>query len=163
MLGVCHSGERSDEESVVREGLIKTFTTKMLVHWYDCDPANIAFYGNFFSYYEAAEEMLFVSLGHPRPQLFEKLKFGLPRVECWSRFRKPARHGDMIEVTAWIEKRTEKSLLYCFEVRREGEQDLVCEGSYWVVCVKRPEFVSAPLPQELLDVLKDYLPPVSHP
>jgi len=108
-----------------------------------------------------AEEDLCASLGLPRPELFARHKIGFPRVETWARFRKPATQGDTIAVTTWIEKRTEKSLLFCFEVRLDGAADLVAEGSYWVVCVSRPEFQPVPLPPEFLELLGDYLPPVS--
>ena len=101
------------------------------------------------------------SLGQPRPELFARCKIGFPRVETWARFRKPATQGDTIAVTIWIEKRTEKSLLYCFEVRIDGQHELIAEASYWVVCVSRPEFHPIPLPPEVLELLKDYLPPLS--
>ena len=143
------------------EAAIKKFTTKIQVYWFDCDPAGIMYYGNMFKYFEMAEEDLYASLGRPRAQVFAEEKIGFPRVEAWARFRKPAPHGAWIVVTTWIEKRTEKSLLYCFEVRRDGEHDLVAEGSYWVVCVQRPEFQPVPLPPRVLELLKDYLPPVS--
>jgi YbgC/YbaW family acyl-CoA thioester hydrolase len=120
------------------------------------------YYGNFFRYFEICEEDLFASLGLPRPQLFEKYKIGFPRVETWARFRKPAAQGDLVAVTTWIEKRTEKSLLYCFEIRHDGQEELLVEGSYWIVCVARPQFRSTPLPAEVLELLKDYLPPLSH-
>lgn len=144
-----------------KEAAIKKFTTHIRVYWSDCDAAGITYYGNFFRYFEMAEEELFCSLGHPRPELMKQHQMGFPRVETWARFRKPANQGDLLEVSTWIERRTEKSLLYCFEARRDGESELVAEGSYWVVCVSRPQFHPIPVPQAVLDVLKDYLPPVS--
>ena len=120
------------------------------------------YFANFFKYFEIAEEELFASLGRKRAQIFEEDKLGFPRVETWARFRKPVPHGAHIDVTLWIEKRTEKSLLYCFEVRMEGDDDLLVEGSYWVVCIQRPEFRPVPLPPDVENLLKDYLPPVSH-
>jgi YbgC/YbaW family acyl-CoA thioester hydrolase len=144
-----------------REAVIKTFTTKIRVYWSDCDPAGIMYYANFFRYFEIAEEELYVSLGISRPELFARHKIGFPRVETWARFRKPAAQGDVVAVTLWVEKRTEKSMLHCFEVRIDGQTDLVAEGSYWIVCVHRPEFHSVPLPQEIVELMKDYLPPVS--
>lgn len=143
------------------EAAIKKFTTKIRVYWSDCDPAGIAYYGNFFRFFEIAEEELYASLGLPRPRLFAEFRIGFPRVETWARFRKPAAQGDTIAVTTWIEKRTEKSMLFCFEVRHDGVEDLVAEGSYWVVCVSRAEFHPIPVPPPVLEVLKDYLPPVS--
>ena len=95
-------------------------------------------------------------------EIYNQLQVGFPRVEAWCKFRKPARLGDLIEVTAWIGRRTQKSLLFHFEMRREGEADLVAEGHYTVVCVKRPQFHSISLPQEMIELLREYLPPLSH-
>jgi len=119
------------------------------------------YYPHFFRFFEIAEEDLFASLDLPRPRVMERYKIGFPRVETWARFRKPANQGDLVAVTIWIERRTEKSLLYCYEVRRDGEHDLIAEGSSWLVCVRRPEFRPIPVPAEVLELLKDYLPPIS--
>jgi acyl-CoA thioesterase FadM len=119
------------------------------------------YFGNFFKYFEIAEEELFLSLGRSRAKIFDEDMIGFPRVECWSRFRKPAAHGATLEIDMWIDRRTEKSLLYCFEVRLAGTSEVMVEGSYWVVCIQRPEFRPIPLPPDVVDLLKDYLPPVS--
>ncbi len=119
------------------------------------------FNGNFIRYFETAEEELYRAVGTPRQQLFDRLQIAFPRVETWARFRKPTRLGDLIAVTTWIEKRTEKSLLFCFEVRRDGEPEVIVEGSYWVVCVNLGRFQSIPVSPEILELLKDYLPPLS--
>ena len=99
------------------EGSIKKFTTKIRIYWSDCDSAGIVYYGNFFRYFEMAEEELFFSRGAARIDVYNRLQIGFPRVETWCRFHKPARQGELIAVTTWISKRTEKSLLFHFEVR----------------------------------------------
>ena len=143
------------------EAAIQRFTTKLRIYWSDCDPAGIMYFGNVFKYFEIAEEDFFASLGRSRAEIFEQKKIGFPRVETWARFRKPLAHGEAAEITLWIEKRTEKSLLYCFEVRAEGRHDLLMEGSYWVVCIQRSDFRPIPLPPDIVELLKDFLPPVS--
>lgn len=144
-----------------QEATIKKFATKVRVYWADCDPAGILYYGNFFRFFEFAEEELFSSLGYPRPEFMQENHMGFPRVETWARFRKPARQGDLIEVTGWIAERSEKSLLYRFEIRRDGDPELAAEGSYRVVSVSRPQFLPIPMPEKALELLRDYLPPLS--
>ena len=119
------------------------------------------FNGNYVKYFETAEEELYRAAGTPRQELFDRLQLAFPRVETWARFRKRTLLGDLIAVTTWIEKRTEKSLLFCFEVRRDGEPDVIVEGSYWIVCVRWPQWQSIPVVPEILELLKDYLPPLS--
>ena len=92
--------------------------------------------------------------------MFYQCQVGFPRAETWCRFRKPVKMGYLIEVTVWIEKRTRRSMQYCFEVRRYGETELLAEGNYTVVCINR-QFQPVPMPQEVLDLLEDYLPPVT--
>lgn len=82
-------------------------------------------------------------------------------MEAWCKFRKPARHGDLMEVTIWIGRRTQKSLLFHFEMRREGDPELAAEGHYTVVCVNR-KFQSVAVPRELIELFGEYLPSLSH-
>ena len=131
------------------------------MYWADCDSAGILYYGNFFRYFEIAEEEFYFSLGHPRIEIFTSLGVGFPRVEAWCKFFKPARQGDLMEVTAWIGRRTEKTLLFQFELRRDKDPELAAEGGYTVVCVNRKRFQSIPLPSQVLEYLQDYLPPVT--
>ena len=158
-----YSGRRQRQSGVGEATITKAhkkFTTKIRIYWSDCDAAGIVYYANFFSYFECAEEELFRAQGRGRPDVFRQLLIGFPRAETWCRFRKPVKMGDLIEVTLWIGKRTQRSLQYCFEVRRDGEEEVLAEAHYTVVCINR-QFQPVPLPQEVLDLLGDYLPPVT--
>ena len=139
----------------------RKFTTKIRIYWSDCDPAGIAYYGNFFRWFEMAEEELFLSLGLSRTDIFRQHQIGLPRVELWSRFRKPIPEGVLIEVTIWIAKRTNTALVINVEIRLEGDADIAAEGHYRTVCVKRPEFKPVPIPEAILHLLRHYLPPLT--
>ena len=143
-----------------QEATIKRFTTKVRVYWSDCDAAGILYYANFFRFFEVAEEELYRSLGWPRVDILRDLQVGFPRVETWAKFLKPARQGDLMEVTTWIGKRTNKSMHFHFEVRREGDPELATEGNYTVVCVNR-QFQPIPLPPVLIERMGDYLPPLT--
>jgi acyl-CoA thioesterase FadM len=109
---------------------------------------------------EAVEEDFYMHLGNPRTNFFQNLKVGFPRVEVWCRYRKPARLGDWLDVTVWFEKRTRTAFILRFEIRREGETDLVAEATSRLVCVNR-QFQPVPLPEEFLSLFRDYLPPLS--
>ena len=143
------------------EGPKLKFKTMVRIYWNDCDPAGIAYYGNFFRWFEQAEEELFLSLGLSRTDIFQKFSIGLPRVEVWSRFRKTVPEGIMIEVTIWVAKRTNTGMVVNVEIRREGDPEVAAEGYYRMVCVKRPEFKPAPFPEEILNLMRDYLPPLT--
>ena len=145
----------------MKEAAIQKFTTKIRIYWSDCDPAGIAYYGNFFRWFEMAEEELFLSLGPSRTDIFRQYQIGLPRVEVCGRFRKPIPEGVLIEVTIWIAKRTNTALVINVEVRLDEDPEIAAEGHYRTVCVKRPEFHPVPIPEEILHLLRDYVPPLS--
>lgn len=128
------------------------------MYWSDCDSAGIAFYGNFFRFFEMAEEELYLAQGRSRTSIYHDLQVGFPRVETWCRYHKPARLGDLLEVTVWISHRTRRSLRFNFELRRDGEAALVAEGNYTIVCINR-QFHPIVFPSELLELLADYIPP----
>jgi len=108
-----------------------------------------------------AEEDLFHSLGPSRIEVFRQHGVGFPRVEVWARFRKPVLEGDLVEITTWITKRTATALVFNLEMRRPGQAEVAAEAHYRVVCVKRPEFKPVPIPADVLDLLRDYLPPLT--
>ena len=143
-----------------REATIKKFTTNVRVYWADCDAAGILYYANFFRFFEVAEEELYYSLNRPRVDILRELQIGFPRVEAAAKFFKPARQGDLMEVTVWVARRTVKSMQFQFEVRREKDPELAAQGSYTVVCVNK-QFQSTPLPHELIGLLVEYIPPLS--
>ena len=69
---------------VIREAAIKKFSTNIRIYWSDCDPAGIAYYGNFFRWFEIAEEELFLTLGFSRTDVMRRYQIGFPRVEATS-------------------------------------------------------------------------------
>lgn len=81
-------------------------------------------------------------------------------METACRYYNPARIGDVLDITVWIARRTQRSMKFCFEMRREGEAALVAEGHYSIVCVNR-QFQPIPFPDGVLQLLADYLPPVT--
>ena len=149
------------KRAVDLEAAIKKFSTNIRIYWSDCDPAGIAYYGNFFRWFEIAEEELFLALGFSRTDVMHQFRIGFPRVEISCRFRKPLPEGSLIEITLWIAKRTQTALVFNVEIRRAGDSDVAAEAHYRLVCVKRPEFKPVPIPEEVLHLLRDYIPPLT--
>jgi acyl-CoA thioesterase FadM len=46
-------------------------------------------------------------------------------------------------------------------IRHPQDPELAVEGGYVVVCVKRPQFLATPLPAELIELMREYLPPLT--
>ena len=64
----------------------------------DTDAAGVVWFPNFLRWFEDAEEELFASLGRTRQSLLDSHRFSMPRVEVQSKFRAPARAGQIVRV-----------------------------------------------------------------
>ena len=60
------------------------------IHWSDTDAAGIAWFPNFFGWFEDAEEELYTAvLGRSRQSLLDADRFGMPRVAAHAEYRAP--------------------------------------------------------------------------
>lgn len=132
------------------------FTIKEYVRWSDVDYAGLICYGAYLRFFEMAETELFRAVGLPYGELFKKFDLWLPRVQLHSDFHKPALLDDLLTVAAYVGKIGHKSLTLNFEVWREQDQALLCEGRFVMVAVKRSDFTSIPLPPELIQDLAPF-------
>lgn len=89
-------------------------TYSVRVEFGDCDPAQIAFYPNFFRWMDAAAWHFFASNGLSAKELLAgKGALGFPLVDARATFRSPARQGDNLEIETTVQRWGGKS----FELR----------------------------------------------
>ena len=105
------------------------------VEFGDTDPAAIAFYPNFFRWFDASAWRLFAKAGLTFDVFREEFGLiGAPIVEARSKFIKPLRFEDSIEITSYVASWKRKTFNLVHEVRKEGE---VCaEGLEIRVCAE---------------------------
>ncbi len=73
------------------------FVVRKKVHWSDGDAAGIAWFPNYFGWFEDVEEELFAAaLGQSRQSLLDGERFGMPRVEAHIRYEAPVRIGTLL-------------------------------------------------------------------
>ena len=72
-------------------GNLKFFRSLVRVHWADTDAAGVVWHGNFFRWFESAEEEIYRALGRPRQALLDELGVMMPRVDVRAHFKSPAR------------------------------------------------------------------------
>jgi YbgC/YbaW family acyl-CoA thioester hydrolase len=129
------------------------------VRWGDVDAASIIFYGAYIRFFEFAETELFRAVGLPYGRMFDELDIWLPRAHLECDFRRAARLDDLLEVSVFVGRIGTKSLRLNFEVRRNGEDELLAEAHFVLVAVRRGTFESIPIPEELRRRLAPYTPP----
>ena len=127
---------------------------RLHVEFDDCDPAQIAFFANFFRWYDAATRHFFEKCGVPPWRELEKTTgiIGTPVVDAHCRFFLPTTYGDVVEVHTSIESWQPKSFTVRHELRRG--QSLLAEGRVVrVFAVRHPDDPSrikaVPVPEDI--------------
>ena len=124
------------------------------VHWSDCDAAGIAWFANYFGWFEDAEEELFVvTLGRTRQSLLDDLRFGMPRVEATTKYRAPVRAGETIRIGIASTLENARRLRHDF-LMRNSQGTLIAEGFVRVACVDLATFRPRDLPGEVLQMIE---------
>lgn len=101
----------------------RTTIHRVQVEFGDCDPAQIAFYPNFFRWFDASALNFFRECGVPSWRETEKATglIGTPVVDASCKFIRPTTYGDQLEVHTCIEEWREKSFVMKHELKRGGE------------------------------------------
>src|SRR5437762_5034262 len=111
------------------------FEVRFQTYWSDVDAAGIVYFPHFFRFVEQAEEELFRAAGKELLPLIESLNVWMPRVEAFSKFSKPIRHGAAIRVRLNPEIKGEKTIRYNFEIVDDECGEKLAAGYVTVVCV----------------------------
>lgn len=125
------------------------------VEWGDCDPAQIVFYPNYFSWFDQATWRLFALAGLTRGVLLERYGvIGHPLVKASSEFKRSARPGDVLTVESAIERWGGRSFDVRHEVRNpDGQMGAIgLETRVWAQ--RKPgtldQLESAEIPDEVI-------------
>ena len=130
------------------------------IRWSDTDAAGIAWFANYFRWFEDAEEELYLTvLARTRQSLLDELQFGMPRVEATARYVAPVKAGQTIRIGLASTLDNPRRLRHEFEMRDERGQ-LVAAGRVRVACVDLRTFAPRDLPAEVLRLV-DELPRVA--
>ena len=109
------------------------FRATRRVEFADTDMAGLVHFSNFFRYMEAAEVEFLRSLGLSVAWGPEQ-PLGFPRVSATCNFLRPARFGDLLDISVSVQKVGRKSVTYAFESSRDGE--LIARGQVSSVCCR---------------------------
>lgn len=123
------------------------FHVQKKVHWSDCDAAGIAFFPNYFRWFEDVEEELFVAaLGRTRQSLLDEHGCGMPRVEAHIAYEAPVPVGTRLRIG--VESRIEnpRRLRHTFEMWDDGRNRRVASGYVRVACMRSADFTARDFP-----------------
>jgi acyl-CoA thioester hydrolase len=131
------------------------FEARFQTYWADVDAAGIVYYPHFFRFVEHAEEELFRAAGKEWQRLIEQNHVWMPRVEAFSKFSKPIRHGAAIRVRLNPQIRGQKTIRYNFEIVDDESSERLAAGYVTVVCVDASQFKSTPIPAAIRNIIQN--------
>ena len=135
------------QNSPTRNGVHRT---TVRVRFGDTDPYGIVYFVSYFRYcHQAIEEYLRACNLAPE-ETFKNIQegFGLPIVEAWCRFRRPAQYGELIRIETCIQEMRSKAIIFRFEFYPETGRELVAEGTANLVAIG-PDWRARELPERL--------------
>jgi acyl-CoA thioester hydrolase len=111
--------------------------TQVRVRFGDTDPYGIVYFVSYFRYCHRAIEEFLRALGLKPEETFKNVRegFGLPIVEAWCRFKRPARYGDILMMETRIQELRSKALIFRFEFYPETGGALLAEGTANLVAI----------------------------
>jgi YbgC/YbaW family acyl-CoA thioester hydrolase len=133
---------------------LKFFRALVRVHWADTDAAGIVWHGNFFRWFESAEEEMYRALGRPRQALLDELGVMMPRVDVRARFASPARPDELLVIGLALSELSERRIGFRFDVHQHGTDRFLAEGEYRLAVVQTTTFTSTTVPSPLADLLR---------
>jgi 4-hydroxybenzoyl-CoA thioesterase len=132
------------------------FTSEMTltVAWGDCDPANIVYYPNYFSWFNEATGHHFLAAGLPKPELIRRYQVvGFPMLETTAKFHIPSSHGESVRIKTCIVRFGRSSFDVEHKLYRGDE--LAVEGFEKRVLVAQSEdggIKSVPVPEAVIEL-----------
>lgn len=111
--------------------------TEVTVRFGDTDPYGIVYFVSYFRYCHLAIEEFLRALGLRPEETFRNVRegFGLPIVEAWCRFRRPARYGDTLKIATRIQELRPKAVIFRFDFYPEAGEELLAEGTAHLVAI----------------------------
>ncbi|HPL96259.1 MAG TPA: acyl-CoA thioesterase [Smithellaceae bacterium] len=136
------------------EGDKKSFEVKISVPFYDLDPMQIVWHGNYLNYFELARAGLFQRYGVDLYNYYDRTKIIFPIIRTQTKHILPLRHRDEIICRATLVDANIK-LIVDFEIRKAGENVVCARGRTEQVAVQMPQGETLySIPADIRDVLR---------
>jgi acyl-CoA thioester hydrolase len=130
------------------------FSWSVRVYWEDTDAGGIVYYANYLKFMERARTEWLRAMGIEQRPLQEEQGLIFVIVDTQVEFKRPARYGDSLTVTASIREHTRATLSFTQDVLR-GEELLV-SGAIRVACLDATTHRPRGLPKMLLECISRF-------
>jgi 4-hydroxybenzoyl-CoA thioesterase len=132
---------------------------QVTIQWGDCDPAGIVYFPNYFSYFDASTNVLFLrALGFNKYEMIRKYDIvGIPLVDVSARFILPSVFGEVVTIESSVAEIGRSSFRMLHRLLKD--ETLAVEGRETRVWVGRDpndpdKLKGRPIPPEVVERLK---------
>ena len=126
---------------------------KLSVPFFDLDPMQIVWHGNYLNYFEIARAALFEHYGVDLYSYYDREKIIFPIIRTSTKHIFPLRHRDEVIIKATLVDVNIK-LVVDFEIRKAADGSVCARGRTEQVAVKTPAMETLfSIPQDIRDLL----------
>ena len=123
------------------------------VAFYELDPMQIVWHGNYFNYFEDARQAFLAHCGVDLHEFFSRTQLLFPIIRTSSKHIYPLRYGDEYICQATLVDAKTK-LVFAFEIRLKSDGRICTRGRTEQVTVKAPEMeIQFSIPDEIRQAL----------
>jgi acyl-CoA thioester hydrolase len=108
-------------------------TTQFRVRYKETDQMGVAYYSNYFVWFEVGRTELLRSIGLPYSRIEHDMKISLIIADARCSYKAPVRYDDLITVHTCITETGRSSVKFSCKISRDNT--LVAEGSTIHVCI----------------------------
>src|SRR3954465_1067124 len=127
------------------------FALTVRIYWEDTDAGGIVYYANYLKFMERSRSEWLRAQGIEQGPLQREQGIIFVVVSAETHFQRPARYGELLQVTCEVEKQTNASLFFKEDVIREGagSGEVLVTGRIRVACLDAEKFRPRALPDDL--------------
>ena len=130
------------------------FSWPVRVYWEDTDAGGIVYYANYLKFMERARTEWLRAIGIEQRPMQEEQGLIFVILDTQVEYKRPARYGDALTVTARLSEHTRATMSFAQQVLRGGaEGELLVNGAIRVACLDASTYKPRGLPERLLEDL----------
>jgi acyl-CoA thioester hydrolase len=132
-----------------------TFSWPVRIYWEDTDAGGIVYYANYLKFMERARSEWLRSVGVEQDILHREQGLMFVVVDAETHFLKPARYGELLQVSCDVAEARRASLTFRQNIvrrasREAGADEVLVTGKVRVACLDAQKFRPRALPDEVL-------------
>ncbi len=132
----------------------RSFEVEMKVPFYDVDPMQIVWHGNYLKYFDVARTALFDHFGLDLFNFYNPIRYVFPIIKTTTKYIQPLRHRDAFICKATIVEAKIK-IVVDFEIRLLPERKLCTRGRTEQAAIKLPDMEMVyRIPEEIHKILE---------